>query len=164
MGLGNRDPVLSIWSIYILVTFILIFSSWTVEIFASWQAGARRGWLPVVHLWSSPPSTVGPWHVRTQALGPSLGFRRSWLALPAPSASASNSFHLTACHLGRKGAAGSWGGPVFQVLSPTGRALCLLIGVKWEHQILISSLMESGDLGEFSSPALGCALKPSWTR
>jgi hypothetical protein len=45
-----------------------------------------------------------------------------------------------------KGAAGSWGGPFFQVLAPSRRLLCLLIGVKWEHQILISFLMESGDL------------------
>lgn len=52
-----------------------------------------------------------------------------------------------------KGAAGIWGDPGFQVLAPSRRALCLLIGVKWEHQILIGLLMESGDLEEFSSPA-----------
>lgn len=57
------------------------------------------------------------------------------------------------CHPGMKGAAGIWGDPGFQVLAPSRRALCLLIGVKWEHQILIGLLMESGDLEEFSSPA-----------
>lgn len=55
-----------------------------------------------------------------------------------------------------------WGGLGFQVLAPSRRAQCLLIGVKWEHQILISLLMESGDLQGFSSAALCYLLEPSW--
>lgn len=112
--------------------------------------------MPISYLWPSP--TV---HCGTLKLsGPLWGSGRD--GPPSPSISALSFFHLMVCHLGRKGATGSWGDPLFQVLSLSRRALCLLIGVKWEHQILISSLMESGDLGEFLSPALCCLLEPSW--
>lgn len=106
----------------------------------------------------APLSTVGRLHLRTAALRPTFGLRK---VLPPPCTSARSVFHLMVCQLGRKGAAGSWGGPVFQVRSSR-RALGLLIGVKWGHQIFISSLMESEDLGEFSSPALCCWQKPRW--
>lgn len=58
-------------------------------------------------------STVGHLHLRTQACSQAhFGVQEE---LPPPIYLCSI-FRLMVCHLGRKGAAGNWGGPFFQVL------------------------------------------------
>lgn len=170
VDLGNRGSILATWDICVLITFIPMMHL-PMDHSDLCLVGRQRGGdglflslravdsqMPISHPW--PCLTV---HGGTLKLsGPLWGSGRA--SPPSPFISASSFFHLMVCHLGRKGAGGSWGGPLLQVLSPSRRALCLLIGVRWEHQILISALMESGDLGEFSSPALCCSLEPSWMR
>lgn len=97
----------------------------------------------------------------TQALRPTLGLRGAgWPSLSA---------HLCSTFLPsnglppwQEGCCWELGRPLFQVLAPGRRALRLLIGVKWEHQTLISSLMEPGAWGS-AGPCIPLLPKPSWT-
>lgn len=167
---GNRDSILTTWGICILITVIammcLLMDHSDLSLVGRQRGG--DGLCPSLRAADSQMLVSHPWPRLTvqrgtlKLSGPLWGSGRA--SPPSTSISASSFFHLMVCHLGRKGAAGSWGDPLLQVLSPSSRALCLLIGVKWEHQILISTLMESGDLGEFSSSALCCLLEPSWMR
>lgn len=136
-----------------------------MEIFAWWLAGGRRGphlsWLCSLIPGPVPRSTVGQWNLRTRALRPTLGLRGAgWPSLPAHLCS--TSLPSNGLPPWQEGRCWELGRPLFQVLAPGRRTLRLLIGVKWEHQTLISSLMEPGAWGS-AGPCITLLPKPSWT-
>lgn len=131
VDLGNRDSILATWGICILITFIpmmhlLMDHSDLCLVGRQWGGDglspslrAADSQMPVSHPW--PRLTVQRGTLKLS--GPLWG--SGGANPPSPFISASSLFHLMVCHLGRKGAAGSWGGPLLQVLSPSrGHCVC----------------------------------------